>query len=97
MSVKLPKADVPECALKGCKRIGVLKVIVMDLVTMREAEQAGFHELFCCKTHALRVLQKTKMPRYSKKRVQSAASTSKLKLMHKAFVRAAKRKAPEPE
>lgn len=75
------KAGVPECALRGCKRIGVLRCAIVDTVSVHSmaTPEIVISDAYCCKTHMLHHLSKIKMPRYSKKRVQRLAGTLPLK------------------
>jgi len=75
------KADVPECILEGCDRIGVLKFNVFDTVSVstNAYPETALYGTACCKTHLVRYLQKQKVPRYSRKRVQRLAGTLPLK------------------
>ena len=66
------KADLPECDLFGCNKIGVLVFWVSDTVTKQT--QTGYKRAGC-KTHMLKYLLIIARPRYSKKRVQALATT----------------------
>ena len=95
------KADVPECALEGCNRVGVLIFAVTDTVSVytTSSSECLTRKPFCCKTHMLRFLQKVPMPRYSKKRVQRLAGTLTLTLTNVdgKIHQSVKREAPEPK
>ena len=89
------KADLPECALEGCKRIGVLLVYLYDMVTVstipdNEYKSPQFRVDFCCKTHMLRYFGKVRLPRYSKKRMQALAGTEPLRQIETKDVRKAR-------
>lgn len=78
---KSEKADLPNCTLYGCNKIGILEVRLKIHEVQYGNRVAPFIARFCCKTHMLRHLAKIKMPRYSLKAVQRMATTLGLKFV----------------